>query len=130
MNILDSSFVDQHFQVFDHLGSGGMGTVHRARHLFWNIDVAIKHPHAELLRSQRQVDEFHAECATWASLGLDPYIATCFYSREIAGLPCVVAEFLPGGSLQDGIHRRELYRGDEGESLSRMLTIAASSSWG
>jgi serine/threonine protein kinase len=130
MNILESSFCDQYFQVLEHLGCGGMGTVHRAKHLLWNLDVAIKHPRAELLGTQRQIDEFHAECTIWASLGLDPYIATCFYSREIGGLPCVVAEFLPGGSLQDGVHRRELYRGDESECLSRMLTIAASSAWG
>jgi serine/threonine protein kinase len=110
--------------------SGGMGIVYRARHLAWDINVAIKHPRSEFLKSRIQIDEFHAECATWARLGLDPFIATCFYSREIGGLPCVIAEFLPGGSLQDGIHRRGLYQGDEDECLSRVLTIAASSSWG
>lgn len=110
--------------------SGGMGIVYRAQHLAWDINVAIKHPCSEFLKSRIQIDEFHAECATWARLGLDPFIATCFYSREIGGLPCVIAEFLPGGSLQDGIHRRGLYQGDEDECLSRALTIAASSSWG
>jgi serine/threonine protein kinase len=118
------------YEVLSNLGEGGMGIVRRARHLIWNIDVAIKNPRADLLGSQRQIDAFHAECTTWASLGLDPYIATCFYSREISGLPCVVAEYLPGGSLHDGIHRREIYKGEEGECLSRLLTIAASTSWG
>lgn len=109
---------------------GGMGLVHLARHNTWNIDVAIKHPRPEFLKSRRQVDEFQSECDIWASLGLDPFVATCYYSREIEELPCVVAEYLPSGSLQDAIQCRELYRGDDYESLSRLLTIAASTAWG
>lgn len=118
------------YEVQETFDGGGMGLVHRARHLGWNIDVAIKHPRSEFLESQNQVREFRLECATWASLGLDPFVATCYYSREIQGLPCVVAEYLPGGSLQDAIQRRELYRGEENECLSRFLTIAASTAWG
>jgi serine/threonine protein kinase len=118
------------YEILETFNGGGMGLVHRARHHAWNIDVAIKHPRPHFLKSQRQVDEFQSECATWASLGLDPFIATCYYSREIEELPCVVAEFLPAGSLQDAIHRRDLYQGDEEECLSRILTSAASTAWG
>ncbi len=118
------------YEVQETFGGGGMGLVHRARHLGWNIDVAIKHPRSKFLESQNQVREFRLECATWASLGLDPFVATCYYSREIQGLPCVVAEYLPGGSLQDAIQSRKLYQGDEDECLSRMLTISASTAWG
>jgi serine/threonine protein kinase len=130
MNFRKDDIVAELYQIYASFGGGGMGLVHRARHLAWNIDVAIKHPRPEFLKSQRQVDEFQSECATWASLGLDPFVATCYYSREIEGLPCVVAEFLPGGSLQDSIQRKELYRGDEEECLSRILTVAASTAWG
>lgn len=118
------------YRIIETFGGGGMGLVHRARHLAWDIDVAIKHPRPDFLKSQHQVDDFQVECATWASIGLHPYVATCFYSREIAGLPCVVAEFLPGGSLQDAIQSKELYRGGESECLSRMFNIAASTAWG
>jgi serine/threonine protein kinase len=45
-------------------------------------------------------------------------------------LPCVVAEFVPDGSLQDAITNRSLYAGEEEECLARILTIAASSAWG
>jgi serine/threonine protein kinase len=127
---LHESSLGSLYEILETFGGGGMGLVHRARHLAWNIDVAIKHPRKEFLLTQRQIDEFQSECTTWASLGLDPFVATCYYSREIGGLPCVVAEFLPGGSLQDAIQRRELYQGDEDECLSRILTIAASTAWG
>ncbi len=118
------------FQIKKKFESGGMGIVYLARHTLWNIDVAIKHPRPEFLRSQNQIDDFLKECATWASLGMDPYVTTCFYSRVLAGMPCVVSEFLPGGSLQDAIHSKDLYKDDENNCLSRLLTIAASSAWG
>ena len=130
INFRKDSIVADLYQIHATYGGGGMGLVHRARHLAWNIDVAIKHPRPEFLKSRRQIDEFQAECVTWASLGLDPFLATCYYSREIEGLPCVVAEYLPGGSLQDAIQHRQIYQGDENECLSRMLTIGASTAWG
>ena len=118
MTISNNQIIDGLYKIIETFGGGGMGLVHRARHLAWEIDVAIKHPRLEFLKSRQQVDNFQTECATWASLGLHPFIATCFYSREIAGLPCVVAEFLPGGSLQDMIQCRNLYQGEDAECLS------------
>jgi serine/threonine protein kinase len=124
MNLEDVYVIHKKFE------SGGMGIVYHAHHVFWNIDVAIKHPRPKYIKSKHQIDEFQSECTIWASLGLHPYVATCFYSREISGQPCVVAEFLPGGSLQDAIIQREIYRGDEEKCTSRMLAIAASTAWG
>ena len=37
---------------------GGMGVVYRARHLVWDIDLAIKHPKAKYLQSTEQRREF------------------------------------------------------------------------
>ncbi len=122
--------LDGLYQIEETYSGGGMGLVHRARHLAWSIDVAIKHPRSKFLMSQNQIAEFQHECATWSAIGLHPFVATCYYSREIEGLPCVVAEYLPSGSLQDAIQRKELYSGDEDECLARMLTIAASTAWG
>lgn len=130
MNFNKGKIIDDLYEIQETFSGGGMGLVHRARHLHWNIDVAIKHPRREFLRTQGQLAEFQNECSTWSSLGLEPFVATCYYSREIQGLPCVVAEYLPGGSLQDAIQSRDLYRGDDEESLSRMMTIAASTAWG
>jgi serine/threonine protein kinase len=118
------------FEVIETYHGGGMGLVHRARHLAWNIEVAIKHPRSEFLRSQDQIDAFQEECTKWENIGLHPYIATCYYTKVMDQLPCVVAEFVPGGGLQDAITNRSLYAGEEEECLARILTIAASSAWG
>ena len=92
---------------------GGMGVVYRARHLVWDIDLAIKHPRAKFLQSAEQRRDFVNECETWSSLGLHPYLATCFYTREIGDVPCVVAEFAEGGALNDWIASRRIYAGED-----------------
>jgi serine/threonine protein kinase len=107
-----------------------MGIVHRAKHRLWGIEVAIKHPRHELLYDHNQVKSFDAECELWAAIGLHPYVATCYYATVMDDLPCVIAEYLPNGSLNDAIHSKNLYRGDEDASLSHMLCIAASTAWG
>lgn len=121
---------NEFYEIKETFEGGGMGLVHRARHRLWNIEVAIKHPRPEFLLHQDQVESFHSECETWARIGLHPYIATCYYSREIENMPCVVAEFVADGSLQDAIRTRELYHGEEEACLARLLTIAASTAYG
>lgn len=121
--------LEELYEVIESFG-GGMGAVHRVRHRSWNIEVAIKHPLESAMLNLEQLDMFYSECITWCQIGLHPYVATCFYAREINGLPSVVAEFVQKGSLHQSIHRRELYRGDEDKCLARMLTIAASTAFG
>jgi|GEM_PF-2940732 len=118
------------YEIQETFEGGGMGLVHRARHLTWNIEVAIKHPRRDYLVERSQIANFHSECSKWADIGLHPYVATCFYSRELNGLPCVIAEYLPGGSLQDAMHSGVLYKGNEEAALACMLSIAASTAWG
>jgi serine/threonine protein kinase len=130
MSFENDILVDGLYEIQETFEGGGMGLVHRAKHRIWNIEVAIKHPRQKFLRDAIQLANFYSECSTWAEIGLHPHVATCFYSREIEGLPCVIAEYLSEGSVQDVIQSRKLYKGDEDASLSSMLTIAASTAWG
>jgi serine/threonine protein kinase len=115
----------------DHVFTGGgMGVVYRARHLVWGIDLAIKHPRAAFLHSKERRQEFVNECETWSRLGLHPYLATCFYTREIADVPCVVAEFAEGGALSDWIASRRLYEGADAAVVARVLRVATAMAWG
>ncbi len=114
-------------QVFE---SGGMGIVYKVRHLGWGIDLALKHPRANFTHAPSQVTAFEQEIETWAELGLHPNVATCHYSRQINGVPCVFAEFVDGGSLRDWITSRRLYRGGEEAAVSRIFSIAVQFAWG
>ena len=109
---------------------GGMGVVYRARHLVWDIDLAIKHPRAEFLQSAEQRRDFVNECETWSSLGLHPYLATCFYTREIGNVPCVFGEFAEGGALNDWIATRRIYAGEDAAVVARIVRVATAMAWG
>jgi serine/threonine protein kinase len=122
--------LEGNYRVDRIFNGGGMGIVHQARHLAWEIDVAIKHPRPELLSTAEQRCAFERECATWSEIGLHSYVATCFYTRELGGIPCVVAEFVEGGSLRDWIDSKRLYSGEDEAVVARILQIATATAWG
>ncbi|WP_103355873.1 protein kinase [Amycolatopsis sp. CA-128772] len=109
---------------------GGMGVVHRARHLGWDTDVAIKRPRPELFRTAADRDRFVREARTWIDLGLHPHVCNCHYVRTLDGVPHVVAEYVQGGSLADRIRDRRLYAGSGREVLARILDFAIQAAWG
>ena len=109
---------------------GGMGIVYLARHLSWDIDLAIKHPRTKILQSAEQRRDFVNECETWSNLGLHPYLATCFYAREIDNVPCVIAEYAEGGSLNDWIASRRIYAGEDAAVVARIVRVATAMAWG
>ncbi len=103
---------------------GGMGAVFRVRHTGWGIDLALKRPHAHLFQTDDQKELFTRECEAWINLGLHPHIVSCYYVREIGGVPSIFSEWMDGGSLASWIRDEKLYAGDEGEQMARILDIA------
>lgn len=103
---------------------GGMGRVWRIRHTGWNVDLALKQPKAELFQNEQQKADFINECEEWINLGLHPHIVSCYYVREIQGIPSIFSEWMAGGSLKDWIENGKLYEGDEHDVLFRLLDIA------
>ncbi|MGW1295414.1 protein kinase domain-containing protein [Streptomyces sp. NPDC002533] len=116
--------VDGRYQVSRVHGRGGMGLVHRVRHLAWGIDLAVKCPRPELFRSAADRERFVTEAETWVSLGLHPNVCSCYYVRTMGGIPRVFAEYVSGGSLQEWIHDRRLYRGTRRKALARIMDVA------
>jgi hypothetical protein len=108
----------------DAIEEGGMGQVWRVRHLGWNIYLALKRPRAELFRNKQQKEEFTHECETWMDLGLHPHIVSCYYVREIGGVPSIFSEWMDGGSLKHWIRDGRFYEGDEEIVLKRVLDVA------
>ena len=104
--------------------AGGMGRVWRVYHTSWNTDLAMKQQRAEYFATEKQKADFTRECETWINLGLHPNIVSCYYVREIDGIPTIFAEWMDGGSLADAIETGKLYEGTEAEQQERILDIA------
>src|SRR5262245_14294835 len=83
------------------LGRGGMGEVHEAEHVESGRRIALK-----VLRSRLQdADErarFLREGQLAASIS-HPHTVYIFGSEEIAGVPVISMELLPGGTLKDRV---------------------------
>ena len=103
---------------------GGMGSVWRVRHKSWQMELAMKRPREEFFQSAAQKEDFTAECKAWIELGLHPNIVSCYYVREIDGVPSIFSEWMDKGSLKDQIDSASLYTGSEAELTERLLDIA------
>ena len=106
--------------------SGGMGSVWKVRHESWDVDLAMKRPQPRFFAegSEQRKEEFVRECENWIDLGLHPNIVSCYYVREIGGVPTIFSEWMDGGSLRDRIRDGSLYEGSEQEVQERILDIA------
>ena len=114
------------YRVEDDAIHGGMGSVWRVHHNGWNVDLAMKRPQPKFFAegSERRKAEFVAECEHWIDLGLHPNIVSCYYVRDISGVPSIFSEWMDGGSLKDAINSGRLYEGTEKEVQARVLDIA------
>ena len=90
---------------------GGMGSVWRVHHTGWNVELAMKRPQAKVFRTEKQKEDFIHECEAWINLGLHPNIVSCYYVREIDGVPTIFSEWMENGSLEDAIRSGRLYEG-------------------
>ena len=116
----------QTYQVACEAIHGGMGSVWRVHHKNWNTDLAMKRPQPKYFAegSGQRKAEFIAECENWINLGLHPNIVSCYYVREIGGVPTIFSEWMDGGSLRDSIRSGRLYAGREALVQERILDIA------
>ncbi len=111
---------------------GGMGSVWQVHHQNWNTDLAMKRPQPRFFSegSEERKEEFIAECENWINLGLHPNIVSCYYVREIGGVPTIFSEWMENGSLKDRIRDGALYEGTAQEVQKRILDIAIRSAYG
>ena len=114
------------YKVLDDAIHGGMGSVWRVHHESWNVDLAMKRPQPRFFAEagDGRKEEFIRECENWINLGLHPNIVSCYYVREIGGVPTIFSEWMDNGSLKDRIRDGSLYEGTEKEVQERILDIA------
>ena len=103
---------------------GGMGAIWRVHHTGWDADLAMKRPKPEAFRTDAQKQNFTDECRHWVGLGLHPNVVSCYYVREIEGIPTIFSEWMENGSVEDRIKDETLYKGTEEEVQERILDIA------
>ena len=103
---------------------GGMGSVWRVHHLGWNVSLAMKRPRPEMFTDEASKRNFTEECRAWINLGLHPNIVSCYYVREIDGVPAIFSEWMENGSLENRIEDGTLYDGSEDTVKARLLDIA------
>ncbi len=114
------------YRIEDDAIHGGMGSVWRVFHTGWNTSLAMKRPKPRFFAegSNRRKEMFIAECEHWIDLGLHSNIVSCYYVREIGGVPTVFSEWMDGGDLKNEIESGKLYLGSEKEIQERILDIA------
>ena len=130
--ILKGDSILDTYEVTSDAISGGMGSVWRVHHNSWNVELAMKRPQPRFFAegSAERKEQFIDECQNWIDLGLHPNIVSCYYIREIGGVPSIFSEWMDGGSLKEAIQSRILYEGTGEEVQERILDIAIQSLWG
>lgn len=98
MQITTDAVVAEKYQVLEHLGTGGMGSVFRAKHLLMDRDVAVKFLHM-VGDPKEAAQRFKREAQILSQLK-HRNIATCYELGVMDGQPFVAMEYIEGRSLQ------------------------------
>lgn len=120
------------YEVVSEAIKGGMGSVWKVHHQNWNVFLAMKRPLPKYFAegSSNRKAAFIRECEAWVRLGLHPNIVSCYYVREIGGVPSIFSEWMENGSLKNRIDDGTLYDGSDEEVRGRLLDIAIQSAKG
>lgn len=116
------------YRLESECGSGGMGSVFRVFHLDWEVSLAVKIP--TNIVDQRDMQQFLDEAQIWAEIGIHPYVSTFHYIRQFDSRYCIFSEFVEHGGLDTALRSKRHCGPDEEATLSRILTLAASTAWG
>ncbi|TDF48500.1 serine/threonine protein kinase [Streptomyces sp. WAC05374] len=94
--------VDGRFELLRRLGSGGMGTVWRARDTVLHREVALKEVRYDAGPAGATRERVLREARALARLS-HPHVVTVHHIVDVEPHPWIVMELLPGPSLQDRI---------------------------
>ncbi|MET7618042.1 serine/threonine-protein kinase [Streptomyces sp. NPDC005408] len=92
--------VDGRFELIERLGTGGMGTVWRARDTVLHREVALKAVRSDADAARAVGERVLREARALARLS-HPHVVTIHHIVEADPHPWIVMELVPGASLQD-----------------------------
>lgn len=93
------------YEIIGMLGSGGMGTVLKARHVQLNKFVAIKVLNMELIKDRTSLSRFETEARAGGQLSHPNLVAVFDFGYTIDGEPYFVMEYVEGFSLSELVKR-------------------------
>src|ERR1700682_554351 len=96
--------LDKRYKILSPIGAGGSSQVYLAQDTVLNREVAIKVLDAAAAADPSLRKMFVKEARALAALS-HPSIVAVYDVGEVDGLPFIVMEHLPGGSLQQRIER-------------------------
>ncbi len=92
------------YQILEQLGEGGMATVYKAYDLKLERHVAIKVIRTDKKTSENFLKRFEREAKTLAKLAHPNIVGILDYGEQ-EGVPYLVMEYVPGGTLADRLGR-------------------------
>ena len=114
--------LDRRYVLYDVLGTGGMGTVYRGRHLHLDLEVAVKCLDPGLVRRDpRAVERFHREGRAASRID-HPGVVRVLDVGECAGIHFLAMEYVDGENVRDRVRRKG--RLELGEGLALALAVA------
>ena len=108
------------YQTQAEIGSGGMGTVYRARDKRTGLVVAVKLLHAHLAQDEAYLERFRREAHIATSLESSHVVKVLDYGED-QGAPFIAMEFVAGKSLRAIL--RERGRLSENEALAIAVQV-------
>ncbi len=109
------------YRLDELLGSGGFGSVYRARHLKLDTDVALKMLHPHLMTSSAIKQRFELEGISTCRVRHPNAVQVLDAGATDGGVPYLVMELLEGESLQAVLERQRVLRFREAAEVLRAL---------
>ncbi len=113
----------ERYELSSKIGSGGMGTVWRAKDKTLDRDVAVKILHEGLASDAIFAERFRREAKAAASLA-HPNVVTVYDTGEDDGIPFIVMECHDGESLHTRLHRDGALPAEDTARIGRSVLAA------
>ncbi len=108
------------YLILDHLGSGGMGQVYRAKDSRLDRTVALKILSPDVASDKRRMQRFRQEARVASSLN-HQNIVTIFEFGEVGDLTYLATEYVDGETLRDFVRGKRLNLGEILDIAMQML---------
>jgi serine/threonine-protein kinase len=112
-DLLEGTIFAGKYEIISLLGSGGMGSVYKARHVFLDKQCAVKILHSHYLSNTDRIKRFMQEARTIAALSHPNLISVHEFAISESGEPFLEMDFLEGFALQQVIEAEGQLSTDE-----------------